>query len=55
MGALFTFIARGNAELDRRGTDVTAVERARSIRPGRRRPGCAPRVARLTLQADSAT
>ncbi len=56
MGALFTFIARGNAELDRRGTDVAAVERARQafalidgvldVRP---------RVARLTLQAESAT
>jgi len=56
MGALFTFITRGNAELDRRGTDVAAVERAREafalidgvldVRP---------RVARLTLQADSAT
>jgi len=55
MGALFTFITRGNAELDRRGTDVAAVERAREafalidgvldVRP---------RVARLTLQADSA-
>jgi cysteinyl-tRNA synthetase len=54
MGALFTFITRGNAELDRRGTDVAAVERARGafalidgvldVRP---------RVARLTLQADS--
>jgi cysteinyl-tRNA synthetase len=56
MGALFTFITRGNAELDRRGTDAAAVERARKafalidgvldVRP---------RVARLTLQADSAT
>ena len=56
MGALFTFITRGNAELDRRGTDAAAVERARTafalidgvldVRP---------RVARLTLQADSAT
>ena len=55
MGALFTFITRGNAELDRRGTDPAAVERARKafalidgvldVRP---------RVARLTLQADSA-
>jgi cysteinyl-tRNA synthetase len=56
MGALFTFITRGNAELDRRGTDVAAAERARKafamidgvldVRP---------RVARLTLEADSAT
>ena len=55
MGALFTFITRGNAELDRRGTDRAAVERSRrafalidgvlDVRP---------RVARLTLQADSA-
>jgi cysteinyl-tRNA synthetase len=55
MGALFTFITRGNAELDRRGTDAAAVERAREafalidgvldVRP---------RVLRLTLQADSA-
>jgi cysteinyl-tRNA synthetase len=56
MGALFTFITRGNAELDRRGADASAVERARQafalidgvldVRP---------RVARLTLQADLAT
>jgi cysteinyl-tRNA synthetase len=56
MGALFTFITRGNAELDRRGADAAAVERARQafalidgvldVRP---------RVARLTLQADSGT
>jgi cysteinyl-tRNA synthetase len=56
MGVLFTFITRGNAELDRRGTDAAAVERARQafalidgvldVRP---------RVARLTLQAESAT
>ena len=55
MGALFTFITRGNAELDRRGTDRAAVERSRrafalidgvlDVRP---------RVARFTLQADSA-
>jgi cysteinyl-tRNA synthetase len=53
MGALFTFITRGNAELDRRGTDTQALERARQafklidgvldVRP---------RIARLTLQAD---
>jgi cysteinyl-tRNA synthetase len=29
LGALFTFVTRGNAELDRRGTDVQAIERAR--------------------------
>jgi cysteinyl-tRNA synthetase len=56
MGALFTFISRGNAELDRKGTDPKAVERARQVfalidgvldvRP---------RIARLTLQGDSGT
>jgi cysteinyl-tRNA synthetase len=29
LGALFTFITRGNAELDRRGSDSAALERAR--------------------------
>jgi cysteinyl-tRNA synthetase len=29
LGALFTFVTRGNAELDRRGADVQAIERAR--------------------------
>jgi len=29
LGALFTFVTRGNAELDRRGTDLQAIERAR--------------------------
>jgi cysteinyl-tRNA synthetase len=56
MGALFTFITRGNAELDRRGTDAAAVERARkafAIIDGVL--DVRPRVARLTLQADSAT
>jgi len=56
MGALFTFITRGNAELDRRGTDVAAVERARgafAVIDGVL--DVRPRVARLTLQADSAT
>ena len=56
MGALFTFVTRGNAELDRRGTDAAAIERARAafelidgvldVRP---------RISRLTLQADAAT
>jgi cysteinyl-tRNA synthetase len=55
MGALFTFIGRGNAELDKRGTDVAAIERAREVfalidgvldvRP---------RTSRLTLRPDSA-
>ena len=56
MGALFTFISRGNAELDRRGTDVEAIERARqafkvidSVLDVR------PRIARLTLQAEEGT
>ena len=55
MGALFTFITRGNAELDRRGTDTAAVERARrafAVIDGVL--DVRPRVARLTLQADSA-
>jgi len=30
IGALFTFVRRGNTELDRRGTDVQAVEKARA-------------------------
>jgi cysteinyl-tRNA synthetase len=55
MGALFTFIGRGNAELDRRGSDVAALARARAafavidgvldVRP---------RIARLALQGDVA-
>jgi cysteinyl-tRNA synthetase len=56
MGALFTFITRGNAELDRRGTDAGAVERARqafAVIDGVL--DVRPRVARLTLQADSGT
>jgi len=55
MGALFTFITRANAELDRRGTDVAAVERARkafSVIDGVL--DVRPRVARLTLHAESA-
>jgi cysteinyl-tRNA synthetase len=31
MGALFTFIRRANSELDRYGTDVRALERARAV------------------------
>jgi cysteinyl-tRNA synthetase len=34
MGALFTFIRRANAELDRRGDDVAALERARAVFDG---------------------
>ena len=56
MGVLFTFVTRGNAELDRRGSDPEAIERARqaftvidSVLDVR------PRVARLTLQSDAAT
>ena len=56
MGALFTFISRGNVELDRRGTDPEALAQARrvfglidgvlDVRP---------EVMRLTLQGDVAT
>jgi cysteinyl-tRNA synthetase len=55
MGALFTFISRGNAELDRRGSDGAAITRAREafdvidgvldVRP---------HIARLTLTGDDA-
>ena len=55
MGALFTFVTRGNAELDRRGSDAAAIERARAafdvidgvldVRP---------HISRLTMQADEA-
>jgi cysteinyl-tRNA synthetase len=56
MGALFTFIGRGNAELDRRGTDVAALERARqvfAVIDGVL--DVRPHIARLTLQGDGAT
>ena len=56
LGALFTFVTGGNAELDRRGTDVGAIERARAafatidgvldVRP---------RITRLALMSESAT
>ncbi len=55
MGALFTFIGRGNAELDRRGSDETALQRAREV--FRLIDGVLdvrPDIARLTLQADAA-
>jgi cysteinyl-tRNA synthetase len=56
MGALFTFISRGNAELDRRGTDVAALERARAaFRVIDGVLDVRPHIARLTLQADAAT
>ena len=56
MAALFTFITRGNAELDRRGSDGGAIERAREV--FRLIDGVLdvrPHVARLTLQGESAT
>jgi cysteinyl-tRNA synthetase len=55
MGALFTFISRGNAELDRRGTDVAAIERARrafAVIDGAL--DVRPHIARLTLQGEAA-
>jgi len=56
MAALFTFIGRGNAELDRRGTDRAALERARMV--FRTIDGVLdvqPYVARLVLEGDAAT
>ena len=56
MGALFTFITRGNAELDRRGTDPQAIERARqAFKVIDGVLDVRPRIARLTLQAEAAT
>ena len=55
MGALFTFIGRGNAELDKRGSDPTSLRRAREV--FRMIDGVLdvrPDIARLTLQADAA-
>jgi cysteinyl-tRNA synthetase len=53
MGALFTFITRGNAELDRRGTDEIAIERARAaFRVIDGVLDVRPHIARLTLRAD---
>jgi cysteinyl-tRNA synthetase len=55
MGALFTFITRGNAELDRRGSDPQAIERARqAFKVIDGVLDVRPRIARLTLQADAA-
>jgi cysteinyl-tRNA synthetase len=56
MGALFTFITRGNAELDRRGTDAAAIERARqafAVIDGVL--DVRPHIDRLTLQGEVAT
>jgi cysteinyl-tRNA synthetase len=55
MGALFTFIGRGNAELDKRGSDEAALQRAREV--FRLIDGVLdvrPDIARLTLEADAA-
>src|SRR5215216_1248223 len=55
LGALFTFVTRGNAELDRRGTDVGAIERARAaFRVIDSVLDVRPTVTRLTLQGDAA-
>ena len=56
MGALFTFIRRGNAELDRRGTRRGGARtRASGVRHDRRRARRAAAIARLTLQANRAS
>ena len=55
LGALFTFITRGNAELDKRGTDAAALARAREafdVIDGVL--DLRPHIARLTLQGDEA-
>ena len=55
MGALFTFVSRGNAELDRRGTDGAALDRAREV--FELIDGIldvCPYIARLTLEGDAA-
>ena len=55
MGALFTFIGRGNAELDRRGTDASALARAREVFATIDGVlDVRPRIARLALQNDVA-
>jgi cysteinyl-tRNA synthetase len=54
MGALFTFITRGNAELDRRGSDSAAIERARAVfRVIDGVLDVRPDIARLTLQGET--
>ena len=56
MAALFTFIGRGNAELDRRGTDRGALDRAREVFATIDGVlDVQPHVARLVLEGDSAT
>jgi len=55
LGALFTFITRGNAELDKRGTDAAALARAREafdVIDGVL--DLRPHIARLALQGDEA-
>lgn len=55
MAALFTFVNRGNAELDRRGTDAAAIARARAVFATIDGVlDVRPRVVRLTLQEDTA-
>lgn len=55
MGALFMFISRGNAELDRRGSDEGALQRAREVfRLIDSVLDVRPDIARLTLKADAA-
>jgi cysteinyl-tRNA synthetase len=56
MGALFTFISRGNAELDRRGSDSQAIARARAVfRVIDGVLGVRPDIARLAMQGETAT
>src|SRR5688500_9598596 len=56
MAALFTFVGRGNAELDRRGTDRDALDRAREVFATIDGVlDVQPHVARLVLEGDSAT
>src|SRR4029453_7547707 len=55
MGALFMFNSRGNAELDRRGSDEGALQRAREVfRLIDSVLDVRPDIARLTLKADAA-
>ena len=53
LGALFTFVTRGNAELDRRGTDGQAIERARDAFNNMEGVlDLQPRITRLVLKGD---
>ena len=53
LGALFTFVTRANAELDRRGTDVAAIERARhAFNTIDGVLDVQPRITRLVLKGD---